>query len=91
MAVYATLAVDVSADGAQFSTLKPVRPGDLVLVTMQVKPGGLQCKGKVCWSSLIPNGQHCFGVHFVDLTDEEREHLLNFVGVMPQMCEMSAV
>jgi len=33
----------------------------------------------VCWSQLMSNGLHYFGVRFVDLCDEERQRLDDFL------------
>lgn len=72
---YGTLTEDVSVDGACFSTLRKVNAGEHLMLHLQVEPGGIECKGKVCWIQPMPNGLNRFGVRFVDLMDDERDHL----------------
>jgi hypothetical protein len=75
-----TLTEDVSADGARFSTLRTVNPGEHLLLHLQVDPIGIECKGKVCWNRNMPNGLSRFGVRFIDLSEDEREQLRRYLA-----------
>lgn len=74
-----TLTEDISAEGACFSTLRTVNAGEHVLLHLQVDPGGIECKGKVCWIQPMSNGLNRFGIRFIDLLDDEREQLSRYL------------
>ncbi len=74
-AAYGTLTMDLGLEGARFSTLRKVNTGENVLISLQLPAASIECKGRVCWTQLTPNGLFCFGVRFLDLREAERDHL----------------
>jgi hypothetical protein len=74
-----TLTEDLSAEGACFSTLRRVNAGEQLLLHLQVDPTGIECKGKVCWTSSMPNGLNRFGVRFVDIRHDEQDQLSHYL------------
>lgn len=74
-----TLTEDLSSEGACFSTLRRVNPGEHLLLHLQVDPSGIECKAKVCWTQAMPNGLNRFGVRFVDILEDERDQLSNYL------------
>ena len=84
--VYCTLTVDVSHDGAQLSTLRPVNVGERLALLIQLYGGDVECCGEVCWSSTLASGPCAFGVRFLDLSAGARGQLERFVSpTMPQL------
>ena len=79
-AAYGTLTIDVGLEGARFTSLRQVRIGDHLMVSLQLPSMTIECKGKVCWSSLDDLDTLCFGVRFLDLREAEREHLNRYLS-----------
>ena len=75
--VRGTTTVDLSPDGARFNAPHPVRPGEQVMLYLQLEPVAytIECKGKVCWSQPQDSGVTSFGVRFLDLREDEEENL----------------
>ncbi|HRK34960.1 MAG TPA: PilZ domain-containing protein [Candidatus Hydrogenedentes bacterium] len=73
-----TVSRDVSAEGARFSSVRPMLAGEPVIVRMQLGRGAqiVECKGRVVWTKQMPNRLHDFGVRFVDLDEDEQGDLL---------------
>lgn len=78
-AAYGALSIDLSAGGARFGALRPVRVHDNVLVSIQLPSAAIECKGIIRWSRRAENGLEYFGVQFVDLQDSERALLNRYV------------
>ena len=78
----ATTTLDLAIEGARFSSMKPATLGDPVLVRLQLgtSPRYIECKGKVCWTDRMPNRLYNFGVRFVDLYEDERLRLEQFLS-----------
>ncbi len=76
--VQGTTTVDLSPEGARFHASKAVRPGQHVMLYLQLDPVAytVECKGKVCWANNSPSGLTAFGVRFLDLEDEEHDHIV---------------
>jgi len=72
-----TRTIDLTPEGAQFSSVLPVDPYLVVLLRFQLEepPVALECKGRVCWSRMMDDGLYHYGVRFVDLSDDERDML----------------
>ncbi len=79
---------DLTPEGALFSTIRPVREGDLVILQIELPTGTcpLVCKARACWSRPMPNGLHGFGVRFLDLDDDARDRLQTFLDQSMQDC-----
>lgn len=75
LAAYATVTVDVCADGARFKMPRQVNPGEQVTVSIQLGEGEVECVGEVCWSITLHNGLHDFGVRFTGIAHEDRHEL----------------
>ena len=75
--VQATTTVDLSPEGARFHAPKRVRPGQHVMLYLQLDPVAytVECKGKVCWANPNPSGLTAFGVRFLDLEEEEHKRI----------------
>lgn len=75
--VQGTTTVDLSPEGARFHASKAVRPGQHVMLYLQLDPVAytVECKGKVCWATPQPSGLTAFGVRFLDLQEEEHERI----------------
>ncbi len=71
------VSVDLSREGARFTSLGPVEPGMRVLVHQQLgtQAGTIECKARVSWCRLMDDGLYHFGVRFVDLCELESEQL----------------
>ncbi len=69
--------LDLSAQGARFSTIRPVAKDDLVMVRLEVRPGApaVECKGRVCWAEPLEDQITEFGVRFLDLVEDERAQI----------------
>jgi len=82
-----TVSLDLSKQGAQFSGIRPAEDGTPVLVHLQLASGSpvIECKGRVCWSRLMPNGLHNFGVRFLDLLDDEAALIERFLSGGPRL------
>jgi hypothetical protein len=80
-AVRGMVTVDLSPEGAQFASLRPVRKGEPLLVSLQLEPGAqsIECKGRVCWAESMPNGLSHFGIRFTDLHYDECERLEQYL------------
>lgn len=75
-----TLTQDVGLEGAKFSTGRAVEPGVPVLLRLQLGDGRvLECKAKVCWSRDADGESTDFGIRFLDLHEDEREFLRQFL------------
>ncbi|MFO7775363.1 MAG: PilZ domain-containing protein [Candidatus Hydrogenedentota bacterium] len=75
--VQGTTTVDLSPEGARFHAPKRVRPGQYVMIYLQLDPVAytVECKGKVCWADSNPSGLTAFGVRFLDLEEEEHDRI----------------
>jgi len=80
-ALWGTMCVDLAREGARFSALRPVTRGSMVLLQLQLRSNApaMECKSRVCWSRLMPDGLYSFGVRFLDLTEDELERLGGFL------------
>jgi len=74
--------MDLGMEGARFSSLKQVSPGEQVLVCLQLPNARIECKGKVCWSEDDEGGGVRFGVRFLDLRETERDSLGRYLITM---------
>ncbi|MCL4218961.1 MAG: PilZ domain-containing protein [Candidatus Hydrogenedentes bacterium] len=72
---------NLSEAGAACRINQVVEPGDLILGYLQL-PGEfttIECKCRVCWTAETDGVQtHC-GIRFLDLREEEREVILEFL------------
>lgn len=77
-----TLTADLGIEGARFCTETPVQPGTPVLLRLQLGHNGqvLECKGKVCWTADTDDEFTAFGIRFLDLREDERELLRQFLA-----------
>jgi len=84
---------DLSLSGVRFTWLRPHVPGTPLLIRLQLGETGpaIECKGRVCWSVPLRNGLHYFGVRFLDMTEDEIEHLENFLNVTKARPVLAAV
>lgn len=66
--------LDLSTEGARFATIRPVTPGEPVMVRLEVRAGApaVECKGRICWVEPMEDRVREFGVRFVDLAEDER-------------------
>jgi hypothetical protein len=78
-AAYATVTVDVGADGARFNMPRHVAEGELVFISIQLGEGEVECVGEVCWSTPLHNGLHDFGVRFTDIANGDQRDLGHFL------------
>ncbi|MBI4557893.1 MAG: PilZ domain-containing protein [Candidatus Hydrogenedentes bacterium] len=74
--------VDLGRDGARFDTVHVARLSEPVVLRLRLDPATapLECKGKVCWTQRLAGGVNRIGVHFLDLSDEERDQLDRFLA-----------
>jgi hypothetical protein len=81
-AAVVTLTADLGIEGARFCTEKSITPGTPVLLRLQLGPNGqvLECKGKVCWTTDGGDDFTYFGIRFLDLHEDERELLRQFLS-----------
>lgn len=79
-AEYGTLTVDLGSDGAKFCALSKMEVGERVLLQLQMRAVSIECKARVVWTSVRPDGLHHFGVRFVDLSAAERRAIADFVS-----------
>lgn len=73
--------MDVSREGAKFRADSPT-PSDCLVVLFLALEGGafpLEAKGRVCWSEPLHGGGSCFGVRFLDLSEDESNLLEGFL------------
>ena len=85
--------LDLSEEGAQFSAVRPMAFGASVLIHLQLEPfaGTLECKAKVCWTTLMSNGLYHFGIRFMDLSQGERDDLSRLVAERQRTAVFAAV
>jgi len=78
---------DLSPEGARFTAPLPVRPGEHVMLYLQLEQVAysIECKGKVCWAESQIGGETSFGVRFLDLRHEEEEQLRETLGPRPSI------
>ncbi len=73
--------MDISSTGARFRTMYSRSVGEAVMLrpcdTYNNFP--LECKGRISWVNLTPDGYCHFGVRFVDLSCDEQEQLNAFL------------
>jgi len=76
-----TITTDIGLEGARFCAGRPVAKGVPVLLRLQLGNHGqlLECKGKVCWAHEDDDAFTVFGVRFIDLHEDERELLRQFL------------
>ena len=74
-AAYATVTVDVGADGARFKMPRRVAAGEQVFISIQLEAGEIECVGEVCWAFPQDNGLHDFGVRFTVLPHDHKREL----------------
>jgi PilZ domain len=79
--LWGTVCVDLARAGARFSALRPVTRGSMVMIQLQLRPNApaMECKSRICWSRLMPDGLYSFGVRFLDLTEDEGDRLAGFL------------
>lgn len=92
-AIQGTVSLDLSNGGARFASVALARIGQPVLVRLQLEPclEAIECKGRVCWSRIMADGQNHFGVRFVDLHHEEQERLACFLAARSQSIALATV
>ena len=77
---YGTLSVNLGADGASFCALSKMEAGERILLTLQMRSISIECKARVVWASVRPDGLYHFGVRFLDLSAAERRVIADFVS-----------
>lgn len=78
-AAYATITVNIGAEGAMFCMVRPVTPGQRVHIALDIEPYRLECDGVVRWSRTTSDGYQCFGVQFCRTAQPEVERLVRYV------------
>jgi hypothetical protein len=79
-AAYATLTEDLGPLGAQFCASRSVGVSERLLIDFQFPSKNIGCEANVRWVRPAPNGKVNFGVQFVNLSNGEREYLLQFLS-----------
>lgn len=74
---------DLSLLGVRLTWLRPLPAGTSLLVRLQLGENGtaIECKGRVCWCAPLKNGLYHFGVRFLDMTEDEREEMEEFIRI----------
>ena len=77
------LSLDLSQEGARFNVRRPVQPNQQVLVCLQFPESGrwMECKGEIRWCRPDEKGLHALGIRFLDLAEEERDDLNEYLAV----------
>lgn len=81
-AQWSAVSIDLSEGGARFATNRTIPTGEPVLLFVQLEPtqDSIECKGRVVWSQCLPDGTGSFGVHFIDLSNEEQGTFERFLS-----------
>ena len=84
---------DLSRSGVRFTWLRPMVPDTPVLIRLQLGENGpsIECKGRVCWCQSLQNGLHHLGVRFLDMSEDEHDHLEEFINVTKARPVLAAV
>lgn len=85
-----TTTVDLSQAGAQFSGVQPVDLDTHVLLNLQLDPGrrSLECKGSIRCCRAVGGGLYRYGVRFLDLLEDERGQLREYLAGIPTQTRM---
>ena len=72
---------DLSRDGASLRAIEPVATPQAALLWVELSPTGpcLECKVSICWRRASEDGRQHVGVRFLDLVEDEREQLADFL------------
>ena len=71
--------LDLGVEGAAFTAWHEVHVGDGVILCLHFGNERFECKGQVRWVRTFPGGERRFGIRFVDLFDDEKRELCDFL------------
>jgi c-di-GMP-binding flagellar brake protein YcgR len=71
--------LDVSEGGILLETHVPLDPNHVVTLTIALEDELLECKGRIVHSTKREDGGFTSGIRFIDMNDEKRLHLRQYV------------
>ena len=80
-AAYATMAMNISPDGAACRVPRQVKKGQEVRLALDIPPEPVESRGEVRWSATTPDGYSRFGVQFFSFPTEMRVRLEEYLGL----------